>query len=382
MNDNSIKRVLHVVSDMHRGGAETMIMNLYRNIDRSKLQFDFICHYKKGDTDGLNKRADYYDEIETLGGRVFKIPSLGTSNPIEYTLNIKKAISKNGPFKAIHVHTNKQSGFALLGARLAGIRNRIVHSHITEWDNFNKIYISTLKFIMKSNANKYCACGVDAGVNAFDIKDIDNSEVNLLKNAIDINNFINVDRSTVNKLKHQLDINDETKIIGHIGRFSEQKNHKFIIQLAKELKRNNRDFVILLIGTGPLVNEIKRLIRENNLSSNVKILGVREDIDILMNLFDVFILPSLYEGLPLVSIEAQAAGNRCIVSNTVTNEIDMGLGLVKQLPIDNESLEEWESGIFDEQSIELSKKEILEKITLKGYNVKQNVNRLYELYEI
>lgn len=382
MNDNSIKRVLHVVSDMHRGGAETMIMNLYRNIDRSKLQFDFICHYIKGDVDGINKRADYYDEIEKLGGRIFKVPSLGTSNPIEYTLNIKKVINKNGPFKAIHVHTNKQSGFALLGARLAGIKNRIIHSHTTEWVNFNKIYISTLKFIMKSNATKYCACGVDAGVNAFDIKDIDNSEVNLLSNAIDINNFINVDRSTVNKLKHQLDINDETKIIGHIGRFSEEKNHKFIIQLAKELNKNNRDFVILLIGTGPLENEIKSLIRENNLNSNVKILGVREDIDILMNLFDVFILPSVFEGLPLVTVEAQSAGTRCIVSDSVSNEVDMGLGLVKQLPIHNESLDKWESEIFDEQSIELSKEEILEKITLKGYNVKQNVNKLYELYEI
>lgn len=118
------------------------------------------------------------------------------------------------------------------------------------------------------------------------------------------------------------------------------------------------------------------------MDSNVKILGVREDINILMNLFDVFVLPSLFEGLPLVSVEAQATGTRCIVSGTITNEIDMGLGLVTQLSIDYDSLDNWESAIFNAQQIKLTKQEISEKITLQGYNVSQNVNKLYELYEI
>ena len=382
MKNADTKRVIHVVSDMHRGGAETMIMNLYRNIDRSKLQFDFICHYRKEDINGINKRADYYDEIENLGGRIFKTPSLGTSNPIEYILNIKNILIKNGPFEAIHVHTNKQSGFALLGAKLACVKNRIAHSHTAEWMNYNKIYIKILKIIIKNNATKYCACGIDAAINAFDIKTINNSNVMLLSNAIEVNNFISIDNYEIKKLKKQFGLQEKTKIIGHVGRFDIEKNHKFILQLAQQLKKNNRDFKMLLVGTGPLKEEIQNRIKNMCLDRNVEILGVRDDIDVLMNLFDVFLLPSLFEGLPLVSVEAQAAGTRCIVSDTVTNEIDMGLGLVKQLPIDNESLDKWESAIFEENELKLSKEEILEKITQQGYNVSKNVNKLYELYEI
>ena len=382
MKNADTKRVIHVVSDMHRGGAETMIMNLYRNIDRDKLQFDFICHYRKDDIDGVNKRTDYYDEIEKLGGRIFKVPSLGTSNPIEYIFSIKNILIKNGPFEAIHVHTNKQSGFALLGAKLACVKNRIAHSHTAEWMNYNKIYIKILKIIMKNNATKYCACGVDAAINAFDIKTINNSNVMLLSNAIEVNNFISIDNYEIKKLKKQFGLQEKTKIIGHVGRFDIEKNHKFILQLAQQLKKNNRDFKMLLIGTGPLKEEIQNRIKNMCLDRNVEILGVRDDIDVLMNMFDVFLLPSLFEGLPLVSVEAQAAGTRCIVSDTVTNEIDMGLGLVKQLPIDNESLDKWESAIFEENKLKLSKKEILEKITQQGYNVSKNVNKLYELYEI
>lgn len=382
MNDNSIKRVLHVVSDMHRGGAETMIMNLYRNIDRSKLQFDFICHYIKGDVNGINKRADYYDEIEKLGGRIFKVPSLGTSNPIEYTLNIKKVINKNGPFEAIHVHTNKQSGFVLLGARLANVQERITHSHITEWNYGNKTYTSILKNLMKFNCTKYCACGIEAGVSAFGRKNFDRGNIYVLNNAIEVDKFIDINTEDIDNLRRELRIPKENIIIGNIGRLDEQKNHDFIIDLAYKMKENGNKFTILLIGDGYRKKYIQSRIKDLNLSESVRLLGVRKDINIMMNLFDVFILPSLYEGLPLVSIEAQAAGTRCIVSDTVTNEIDMGLGLVKQLPINKESLDKWELEIFDEQSIELSKEEILEKITLKGYNVKQNVNKLYELYEI
>lgn len=382
MIDKEAKRVIHVVSDMHRGGAETMIMNLYRNIDRSKLQFDFICHYRKDDINGIKKRADYYDEIESLGGRIFKVPSLGTSNPIEYILNIKNILIKNGPFEAIHVHTNKQSGFALLGARLANLQKRIVHSHITEWNYGNKISTSILKNLMKINSTKYCACGVEAGINAFGQENFEKNYIYVLNNAIEVNKFNDISIDDVDNLRRTLNIPKENIIIGNIGRLDEQKNHDFIIDLAYKMKEDGKKFTILLIGNGHRKKYIEDRIKDLDLSESVKILGVRKDINILMNLFDVFILPSLYEGLPLVSVEAQAAGTRCIVSDTVTNEIDMGLGLVKQLSIDNESLDVWESAIFEENELKLSKKEILEKITQQGYNVSKNVNKLYELYEI
>lgn len=380
MNNKNVKRVIHVVSDMHRGGAETMIMNLYRNIDRSKLQFDFICHYRKDDANSLNKNVDYYDEINQLGGRIFKIPSLGTSNPIEYMKNIKNILNQNGPFEAVHVHTNKQAGFALLAARLSKVRNRIIHSHITEWNYRNKIYSTILKNLIKINSTKYCTCGEEAAINAFGEKAFKNGKVFLLNNAIEVDNFINVEYESVEKIREEFNINNEDTIIGHVGRFDTQKNHKFIIELAKRFKSNKRNFIMLLAGNGPIKNEIKELVNKDGLSENIKFIGVRKDINLLMSMIDVFILPSLFEGLPLVGIEAQAAGTKCIISDTVTSEIDMGLGLMKQLPITSESIESWEEEIFNKNIIKIEKNKILEALTVRGYNVKTNVYKLYKLY--
>ena len=382
MSNNIPKRVVHVVSNMHRGGAETMIMNLYRNIDRSKLQFDFICHYRKDDENGIDKRADYVDEIEKLGGRVFKIPSLGTSNPMEYVLNIKKVLTSKGPFEAIHVHTNKQAGFVLIGARLAGIKIRITHSHITEWSYGNKLYSHILRSLIKINSTKYCACGIEAGINAFGYKSFNSNNINILNNAIEVDKFIKIDSKDIEYLRKELNIPNENIVIGNIARFDEQKNHDFILNLANKIKKHTQEFTILLVGDGPRKGYIEEKVKDLNLGENIKLLGIRKDINNLMSLFDVFILPSLFEGLPLVSIEAQAAGTKCVVSNNVTKEIDMGLGLVSQLPINDNDLDKWESEIFDKEENWVDKNEIERRITEKGYNVCQNINKLYELYEL
>ncbi|WP_270207265.1 glycosyltransferase, partial [Clostridium perfringens] len=375
-----IKRVIHVVSDMHRGGAETMIMNIYRNIDRNKIQFDFICHYSNK-IKRVENDLDYENEILNLGGRIFRTPSLGTSNPLVYINNIKNILKDNGPFVAIHIHTNKQGGFPLLGARLAGIKNRIIHSHTTEWNFKNKLYSSILKFLINTNSTKFCACGKEAAINAFGKSKFLNNVI-IINNSIDINKFININRVEVNNLRSKLGISEEKIIIGHIGRFDLEKNHNFIINLANKIRKCNKEFLILLIGDGPNKNEIDRKISRLNLEKYVKILGVRKDVNILMNLFDIFILPSLFEGLPLVAIEAQAAGKRCIVSDKVTDEIDMGLNLVKHLPIDEKSLDEWEKTIFNIEKLKIDKTDILKKISEKGYNIFENLEIIYKLYDV
>lgn len=374
-----IKRIIHVVSDMHRGGAETMIMNLYRNIDRSKLQFDFICHYVKDEEGAEDSVADYYDEIEKLGGRIFKIPSLGSSNPVEYINNVKNILENNGPFEAIHVHTNKQAGFVLIAAKLANIEKRIIHSHTIKWDELNKYFMKVLKYLINYGANIYCACGKDAAESAFGLN---KKNVFLLNNSIEVEKYSKLNSEEIKNIKKELNINDDRIIIGHVGRFDPSKNHEFILKLAKRLKINGRKFVVLLVGTGPIENEIRNEISKLNLNDEVKMLGVRKDINVLMNLFDVFLLPSLFEGLPLVAIEAQAAGTKCVVSNGVTREIDMGLGLVKHLPIDDYSLGLWENEIFDNNIVELDKNYVESQLTLKGYNVKNNVEKLYEIYGV
>lgn len=380
MKNGEIKRVVHVVSDMHRGGAETMIMNLYRNIDRSKLQFDFICHYRKDDVNSSNKKIDYYDEIIKLGGRILRIPSLGTSNPIEYVLNIKRVLKENGPYEAIHVHTNKQAGFALLGARLAKIKKRIVHSHTAQWRYGNEFFSNILKNLVYLNATRYCVCGEKAGIEAFGEKIYNSTKTYIISNAIEIDKFYNNDDILCKKIAKELEINKDTVVIGHVGRFDVEKNHRFIVELAKRLRNNKRNFIILLVGSGPMQEEIQNEIKKQNLDKYIKFLGVRQDVHLLMKIFDVFILPSLFEGLPLVSIESQAAGTKCITSDQVTNEIDMGLNLVRQLPTTENALELWEEEIFKFDTPNLDEEIILQSLTQKGYNVEKNVNKLYELY--
>ncbi|EPB8187129.1 TPA: glycosyltransferase [Clostridium perfringens] len=374
-----VKRVIHVVSDMHRGGVETMLINLYRNIDRSKLQFDFICHYRKDEKGSKNHIADYYEEIESLGGRIFKIPSLGSCNPIEYINNMKNILKNNGPFEAIHVHTNKQAGFALIAAKLANVKKRIVHSHTAKWDELNKYYMKFLKSLIKYGANIYCACGKDSAENAFGYN---KKNVFLLNNSIEVEKYSYVNEEEIKKIKNELQINDDETIIGHVGRFDPSKNHEFILKLAENLKKKGRKFLVLLVGTGPIEGEISNKISKLNLSNEVKMLGVRKDINVLMNLFDVFLLPSFFEGLPLVAIEAQAAGTKCIVSDGVTKEIDMGLGLVKHLPIKGNCLDLWEKEIFNKDIVSLDKDYVLTQLKLKGYNVKSNIEKLYEIYGV
>ena len=158
MQDNRPKRVLHVVSRMQRGGAETMIMNLYRNIDREKVQFDFIVH--------SDIKGDYDEEIEKLGGKIIKCNSLGTVGPLRYVKELSQLIKDNGPFCVVHAHTDFQTGFVAKAAKKAGVGKRICHSHNTQWKSnpniIDKVMLFIFKIFIDKYATDYCSCGRDA----------------------------------------------------------------------------------------------------------------------------------------------------------------------------------------------------------------------------
>lgn len=365
-----VKRILHVVSSMNRGGAETMIMNLYRNIDRNEVQFDFISHIKE--------EADYDGEIKRLGGRIIKIESLGRSGPIKYIENLKRVMKKYGPFEAVHSHTNKQSGFVQIAAKLAGIDKRITHSHATSWKKRDKL----LQYIMKIMSTKFCACGIDAGINSFGKKAYKSGKVYILNNGIELEKFSEIQEEKVLDLKRDLKLEGDALVIGHIGRFSEEKNHFFILKLSKYLREKKKKFVVLMLGRGPLKEEVKKKIKEMKLEKYVKILGVREDVNVVMNVIDVFILPSLYEGFPVVLVEAQAAGKRCLISNNISLEVDLGLGLVERLEIGINPLEDWLNKLYSEKNVILDKKNNIKILENLGFSARVNVKKLYKIYEI
>ncbi|WP_307311800.1 glycosyltransferase family 1 protein [Neobacillus driksii] len=359
---------------MERGGAETLIMNIYRNLDRSKIQFDFISH--------SNKQGDYEKEIIELGGRIFKIPSLGQLGPYTYIKELVKIMSANS-FIAVHAHTDFQSGFPALAAKISGITNRICHSHSNNWHKGNRYYekitLKVLQTIIRFTATHYCSCSKEAAEFLFGKKMFNDGKVRILKNGIDINQFESK-KNYRKSVSEELGIPDNSKIIGHVGRFSESKNHIFILKILKELLEKDSSFFALLIGEGPLKKQIEKDAQTLGILKHIRFLGVREDIPRLMKAFDVFLFPSQFEGFGIVALEAQSAGTPCVISNKVPITTDMGLGLTSYLSLD-ERLENWCTEINDAlEKDRPSSRLIKEEISKRGYNIQSNVNDWINLY--
>lgn len=367
-----IKRILHVVSSMNRGGAESMIMNLYRNIDRNKVQFDFIVH--------TEDRGSFDDEIENLGGRIFRCKSLGTLGPIKYINTIYDTIKNNQNFHAIHIHTDFQGGFVALAAKKAGIKKRICHSHNTRWKaNYNlvdKIQLYIFRKLISRYATHYCACGIDASNFLFKTPD----NVKIINNAIEVEKFNKY--YDLDDIRKELNIDNDDFIIGHIGRFYEQKNHKHIIDIVKKISELDDKFKVLLVGEGPLLEDVKLYARQLNVEKYINFLGVRTDIPKLMKLFDVFLFPSFFEGLPVVLVEAQSSGLPCVISDTITKEIDFSLGLIEYCNLDG-NIDDWIDKInMFKNKVKIDSSFIKNRIQEKGYDIKFNIDEIMKMYGI
>lgn len=308
MEDNQEPiRIAQIIGKWVGGGVEAVIMNYYRAMNRGKIQFDFIC-----DEDSTNIP---YEEIKSLGGKVILIPPY--QKLFKYQRVLKK-ILREGNYKIVHSHINALSVFPLRIAKKVGVPIRIAHSHSTtnkkEWKkNFFK---SILKPFSKVYATNYFCCTEHAGRWLFGNKKYENGEIYILNNAINLEKFIYNEKIRENK-RAELKIDKDTIVLGHIGRFVEQKNHKFLINIFNEVHKKNINTKLILVGQGPLKKEIEQQIKQLNIEDYVLMLGQRADVNEIYQAFDIFLFPSLYEGLGMVAIEAQAAGNLCIVSTEI-----------------------------------------------------------------
>ncbi|MEK4217286.1 MULTISPECIES: glycosyltransferase family 1 protein [unclassified Bacillus (in: firmicutes)] len=375
--NNSQQRVLHVFSGMNRGGAETMVMNLYRKMDRSKVQFDFLTY--------RNDPCAYDEEILSLGGRLFYVPSIGQSNPLIFVKNVRNTIKENGPFSAVHAHTDFQTGFIALAARLAGVQVRVCHSHNTSWKTgFNwkdRLQLMVFRRLILAYATELCACGEDAGRFLFGRSNMERKRVHLLPNGIDLDLFSPAGQAADDEKKAR-GIASDRLIIGHVARFHEVKNHAFLLKLAVHLKKRGVRFQMVLAGDGPLREQMEEEARRLNLLSDVLFLGTEEHIHELMRTFDVFVMPSLYEGLPVVLVEAQASGLPCIISDTITEKVDTGLGLVKRVSL-SKPMDIWAETIVRAAAAGRPKRELVKDTLAKlGYDARRNVGALMNLYQI
>ena len=302
-------RVLHILQRMEAGGTQALLMNIYRKIDRTKVQFDFLVVYKE--------KQFYDDEIEKMGGHVYKLSFREDLNLPKFQKDLAVFFTQHHEYKIVHCHAYTIGYFCLKAAKKAGIPVRIAHSHSNAAVHDVKL---PLKLIMQKLFTRYStdlfACSEEAGKFAFKGK-----KFGIVQNAIDSQKFI-ADANIREEIRKALRVENKF-VVGHVGRMQPEKNHDFLIDVFAELKKSKPDAELILVGTGPLEDKVKSKVVEKGLSDCVHFLGNRKDMNRIYQAMDVFVFPSLFEGLGIVAIEAQAAGVPIVCSEGLPPETDI-----------------------------------------------------------
>ena len=359
-------RILQVLGEMNRGGAETMIMNVYRNIDHSKIQFDFIVH--------TNEKCAFDDEILSLGGNIYRVPSYTGLNHLTYIKAWEYFFDNNKQYKMIHSHIRSTASIFLKIAKEYGLIT-IVHSHNTS----NRTgFSSCLKKIIQIPIKKASyidyrlACGREAGKWLFG-----NSDFQVINNSIECENFIfNKDKRYSTREIYNL---QGKFIIGHIGSFRKVKNHTFLIDIFSAIHKQNKNAVLMLVGDGKLREQMQKKVDNLGLSNNVIFTGIKTNVNELLMSMDVFLFPSIFEGLPVTIVEAQATGIKCIISDTITDEVCF-TDLVESISLDK-SVEYWAKKVLDSNN-GYQRKNYQKAIFDNGYDINSTVTYLEKLYLI
>lgn len=306
-------RILRVVGSLNRGGLETIIMNAYRLIDRSKIQFDFVMH--------TEKEGHYCAEIRSMGGRIYSVPKYTGKNHFAYKRAWDNFFEQHREYKVIHGHMMTTAALYLNIARKHGLYT-ICHSHAVKMTHFFpalKKRVLQLPLKRKNAVDFMLACSNEAGEYLFGRNNIKEKNYKVIKNAIDVKKF-RFHKEIRQKMRRQMGL-EEKFVIGHVGRFSTEKNHKFLIEVFQEVLKIKDNAVLVLIGTGVLQDSIHSLVKSCRLEEKVLFMGVRDDVYQCMQMMDIFVFPSLFEGFGNVLVEAQAAGLPCVVSDVITKEV-------------------------------------------------------------
>ncbi len=365
--DNCI-RVLHVLHALNCGGAENMIMNLYRNIDRNIVQFDFMVH--------SNNKGFFEDEVIKLGGRVFRVPYFNGLNSIVYAKSVRELYIKHPEIKIVHGHLGSCSHIYLNEAKKLGLYS-IAHSHNTNPNSFSLKNLAYRLFTLRTRcvADYFFACSQKAGEDRFGKKIVSCKEkYSVLNNAIDSSKFAfnsDIRYATRNDLKA-----GDKFVIGHIGRFNEQKNHDFLIDIFSQYHEIHKDSLLVLVGDGDLRANIESKVRRLGLDDSIKFLGIRDNVNELIQAFDCMVFPSKFEGLPVTIIEAQASGLPCVISDNITKEVYI-TDLLSQVSLSND-ISQWINAI--ESTKIYHRHSYLDEIKNNGYDINQTSKWLVSFY--
>lgn len=355
-------RVLQVVTYMGRGGLETMLMNYYRHIDRNKVQFDFLVH--------RDFEADYDQEIIKLGGKIYHVSRLVPWSR-SYRAELKNFFHEHPEYRIVHVHQDCLSSVVLQCAKECGVPVRIAHSHNSNQDK-NWKYLIKLHYMKRIPyfATDLFACSKSAGKWMFG-----GNYFRILNNAIDTDCY-RYSKSVDMDVREELELGNSI-VIGHVGRFDPQKNHDFLIDIFCACTKLDSNMKLMLVGDGEGKEKIRQKVRDMNLQDKVIFTGVRSDVSRLMQAMNVFVFPSLYEGLPVTMIEAQASGLPCVISDYVSDECIIIKDLVSSMPLE-ESPARWAEHILHQSSRKCEN--YIKKLQERGYDISTAAKKLESFY--
>lgn len=362
-------RILHENVIMDPGGIEALLMNVYRHIDREKVQFDFLVHRPE--------KAFYEDEIEALGGRIYRTPKFSPfpGQYQQFKKSIEQVLREHPEYKVMHAHAELNL-WPLMVAKKLGIPTRIAHSHNAK----TKVNLKYFFFLYeKLHIKKYCTdmfmCSTPAGIWTFGEEAVRSGNVQFIKNGIETERFV-YDEQLRKQKRDELGIDDKF-VVGHVGRFMQQKNHSFLIDIFEQIVLKNPNAILLLVSDGHLMDDIKDKVHNLGLDKKVLFLGNRRDVNELMQAMDVFVFPSLWEGLPLTGIEAQATGLPVVMSDVITKEVCVTEN-VHMMSL-KDSAEKWANKILEVCS-NFERKNVQQQIIDAGFDIRTTAKWLQEFY--
>lgn len=358
-------KILYINNTMNIGGIESFLMNVFRNIDRDQHQITFLTYN--------DFKYDFEDEILKLGGKIIRISNPNNVSILKHIKELYKAIKKEQP-DVLHCNTHLNSGYVLLAAKLAKIKIRICHSHSTSPALANniskKIKLHIGRLLINTFSNKKIACSTEAGEALFG-----KTKFDIVTNGIEINKY-KYNNKIKKEYRQQLKISEAELVIGHIGRLDTPKNHKYLLQIFNEVLKEKPDSKLILVGTGPLEQEIKKQTKKLKQEDKVLFLGNRNDVNLLLNCFDILVFPSIFEGLPVSLVEAQANGLPILASKNISKEIDI-TETINFLSIE-ENPKFWAKEILKTKT---KRNNTEQKLFNSNYSIQSTIKHLINIYK-
>lgn len=369
-------RILQVVGSLNRGGTEAWLLHVLKHIDRSRFQIDFLVF--------SDAAGELDNQVRAQGSNIIVCPNPG--NPALFGINFRHVIREHGRYDIVHSHVGHFSGYVIFLSRMFGIPSRIAHSHNSsalhgKQEPFPRgMYLRAMRQVLSLNLTLGLAASKQAAESLYGPHWRTDRRFRVLHCGIDLDGFAAV--RSGHYLRADLGIAPDAKVVGHVGRFQPVKNHEFLVEVASELVRRNSTFHFLFVGDGPTRPKIQQLVQSRGLSAHVTFAGSRQDVPLLLTgLIDVFVMPSVSEGLGLSLVEAQAAGLPCVVSEAIPHEADVVPGLVSRLPI--HSVSAWSEQIASEvKRVEIPPPEESLRIVQKSsFNILRSAEALSAVYE-